>query len=142
MCRELIIALILTIAAQENVPPYFALSVAKTESDLLNICSSTVRPPNTDGSVDRGIFQLNSRIYPDIEWQCILTNIQYGIRHLRRLMNRRDHNTFWEVAISYNAGHAWVVNRTRPPNSSIAFADRVMAKWQMLEPYPPNVIYR
>jgi hypothetical protein len=133
MVREVIIALILTIAAEKGVPPNFALAIAISESDLINICSSEVRPPNADGSVDRGIFQLNSFIYPDIEWWCIETNIRIGVRHLRTLIERNDHNTYWQVAVSYNAGHAWVVRRERPPESSLNFADRVMGNWQNLE---------
>jgi hypothetical protein len=137
-----IAVLILTISAEMNVPPYFSLSVAITESNLRNISSAQVRPPNRDGSVDRGIFQLNSHVYPNIKWDCIETNIRLGIRHLRTLLDRRDHHTYWEIAISYNAGHAWVVRGTRPPQSSIDYADRVMLLWQDLSPRTVEAVIR
>ena len=131
MSREIIIALILQIAVEIGVPPYFALSIALTENPTLN--PNAVSPLNRDGSRDRGLMQLNNRYFVDIDWRCPETNIRAGIGLIKRLMNYPGITTFFDVAVSYNCGHAWLVYGYRPPESSIDYANKVMQKWQELE---------
>jgi soluble lytic murein transglycosylase-like protein len=126
---ESIIALIFLIAAEIGVPPNYALAVAMCESGLNPSVISTV---NQNGSVDRGLFQLNSYVYPDVEWDDPETNIRLGITHLKWLARMECHNTYWAVAISYNAGHSYLLNKMVPPDSSIDFANKVMKTYTEL----------
>jgi len=53
------------IAKQEGVDPELAVKVAKCESAL----SPTAKNINTNGSVDRGLYQINSKWHPEISDQ-------------------------------------------------------------------------
>lgn len=50
------------IAIEENVDPALAVRVAKAESNL----NPNAKNVNTDGSIDRGLFQINSKWHPDV----------------------------------------------------------------------------
>jgi soluble lytic murein transglycosylase-like protein len=126
---EAIIAMIITIAVELGVPSNFALSVAVCESGLNSTVVSDVRK---NGSIDRGLFQLNSYVYPDIDWSDPEVNARLGIVHLKRLIEMDCHNTYWAAAVSYNAGHYYMLNGLDPPESSIIFANRVMFKYSEL----------
>jgi len=121
---ESLIALIILVATEAGIPPNFALAVAICEGNDLNHLAVSKR--NRDGSVDRGIFQLNSYVYPNVNWSDPETNIRLGIYHLRRLIEMDCHITYWDVAVSYNAGHLYMLNKTSPPQSSVDYANRVM----------------
>lgn len=58
--------LIRIIAKEEQVDPDLAVRVAKCESSLQPFA---IRK-NTDGSVDRGLYQWNSKWHPEITDQC------------------------------------------------------------------------
>jgi len=121
---ESLIALIILVATEAGIPPNFALAVAMTEGSSLN--PSSVSAKNRDGSVDRGIFQLNSYVYPEVNWSDPETNIRLGISHLKWLAEMSCHITWWDVAISYNGGHSYMLNKTSPPQSSVEYANKVM----------------
>ena len=121
-CRELIISIILAIAAEVGVPQYFALSVAIEESDLNPVAVNV----NMNGTVDRGVMQLNSAYFAHVDWQCVESNIRAGINHIMVLKNKPDINTWWSVAIAYNAGHSRLHN---PPATSGSYANRVIDRF-------------
>lgn len=123
---ESIAALIILIASELGVPPYYALAVAVCESGLN---PKAVSPVRSDGSVDRGVFQLNSFVYPDVNWADPETNVRLGVKHLKWLMQMDCHNTYWAVAISYNAGHKYMLRKLHPPESSVDFANKVMREY-------------
>lgn len=50
------------IAKQEGVDPILAIKVARCESSLNPNATNT----NTDGSIDRGIYQINSKWHPEV----------------------------------------------------------------------------
>lgn len=54
--------LIRTIAITEKVDPELAVRVAKAESNL----NPKARNTNTDGSIDRGLYQINSKYHPEV----------------------------------------------------------------------------
>ncbi len=87
-------------ADRENVPLVLAFSLAWVESKYQAVAVNV-----NDGSVDRGIFQLNNLSFPSLSVGDFFhpeTNIAYGIDHLRWCLNySRDEQT--AVAI-YNAG--------------------------------------
>jgi soluble lytic murein transglycosylase-like protein len=123
-----IISLIFAIAVEIQVPPCFVLAIALTENESLN--PMAVSKKNNDGTVDRGIMQLNSR-YFDIEWWIPEINIRYGCLLIRELSQKGLN--WWQVAIAYNCGYARLMSKDGPPNISIEYANRVYFKWQELE---------
>jgi len=127
---ELIMTLILTIAADVGVPPYFALAVAIEENNTLNPLA--VNRANKNGTVDLGVMQLNSEYYGNINWSEPETNIRAGCLHIKKLMNMKEFNTYWAVAVAYNCGHVSFLNN-KIPRSSIEYASRVMERWCKLE---------
>ena len=52
--------------------------------------------------------------------------------HIKMLMKIPELNTFWSVAVAYNCGHERFLSN-KPPESSLDYAEKVMALWQKLE---------
>ena len=130
MSYSCIVALILAIAVEIGVPPNFALSIAKTENAALD--PYVVSAPNRNGTVDRGIMQLNSNYFDHVDWHCPEANIRAGVELLKELIEHPLTTTYWAVAICYNAGTRWLVRGERPPESSIDYANKVLANWNLL----------
>jgi soluble lytic murein transglycosylase-like protein len=126
---EIMVALILKIAAEVGVPPNFALAIALTENEKLN--PNAQSKPSANGTVDLGIMQLNSAYYGDIDWRDPETNIRAGCMHIKTLMQDRRLNTFWGVAVAYNCGIGRFFG-SGPPIESTRYADRVMEKYKEL----------
>lgn len=124
-----IVALILSIAAEVGIPPYFALAIAIEENHTLNPLA--VSSVNENGTVDLGIMQLNSKYYGNINWSDPETNIRAGCLHIKNLINTPGINTYWEVAISYNCGYYRFISG-EPPESSVEYGCRVMRRWYEL----------
>ena len=135
--REIVISLIMMIAAEMGVPPYFALAVALTENSQL--CPDAVSPMNSNGSYDRGVMQLNSQYFYGFDWSCPETNIRAGIRHIKWLMDHPWTNTYFCVATAYNAGLSRLED---PPESTVEYANRVLLLWNELDPYRPVLLRR
>jgi len=128
---EVIMALILTIAAETGIPPRFALAIALEENRTLN--PMAVSRVNENGTYDLGVMQLNSEFYGNIKWRDPETNIRAGCLHIKELMSKPELNTYWSVAVAYNCGYARYLNNKTPPRSSLEYADRVIARWYTLE---------
>jgi len=128
---EIIMSLILTIAAEVGVPPYFALAIAIEENKTLN--PQAISPVNRNGTVDLGVMQLNSEYYGHINWHDPETNIRAGCLHIKSLMEKPELKTYWTVAIAYNCGYTRYLDSKTPPQNSLDYADRVMAHWHDLE---------
>ncbi|MCL2092992.1 MAG: lytic transglycosylase domain-containing protein [Treponema sp.] len=134
---ETILAMIFMIAVEVGVPPNFAISIARVENSSLNPLA--VSQPNSNGTVDLGIFQLNNAYFGHIDWQCPETNIRAGVEHIRWLMEQLEGDTFWSVAVSYNAGLSRLNN---PPESSIEYASKVLALyWELSGGTAPVFVY-
>ena len=125
MCREMIINLIFLIASEFGVPEYFALSIAIEESNLNPYAINT----NRNGTIDYGLFQLNSVWYNDEQWYEPERNIRAGIEYLKYLMDMPDVHTWYAVALVYNAGLGRLNN---PPMSTINYAVNVMERYNEL----------
>jgi len=130
-----IVLLILTIAAEIGIPKYFALSIAINENDKLDPIA--ISKKNDDGSYDFGVMQLSGRyIYEfigeywdkdwEFNWQSPYDNIYIGCKHLKKLSTMEKINTWYGVAIAYNAGYSRVND---PPETTIEYAARVMEKY-------------
>ena len=128
---EVMIALILKIAAEVGIPPYFALAVAQEENCALN--PNVMSAANTNGTVDLGIMQLNSRYYGEINWRDPETNIRAGCMHIKALIDdpAPGLNTYWAIAVVYNCGIGRFLD-TGPPLCSIEYGNNVIKRWNEL----------
>jgi len=121
-----IAALILSIAIETGLPPYFVLAVAVEESSL-NPNAVNVNP---NGTTDYGLFMLNSSWYNDEFWFDPETNIRAGCAYIKELMSKPGVNTWWSVAVCYNCGYGRLNN---PPDASIEYAGRVISRWRAMD---------
>lgn len=131
-----ILALIFTLAIEADVPPYFVQAIAISEHWNGSVESTVIDPlaiskPNSDGSVDRGVMQLNSRYFSDVDWSSPEANIREGIRLIKALSKEPLLNTWWAVAVAYNCGYTGFKNG--PPYSSVEYGSLVMSVWVQLE---------
>jgi hypothetical protein len=115
---------ILKEAVQLSIPPSlaFALSWEESRYDF-----SAVNPSNRDGSVDRGLFQLNNNSFPKLsegEFFDPQVNARYGMSHLRMCLDTAGS----EVAAlaMYNAGSGRVISGGTP-RQTLDYVDRVLA---------------
>jgi soluble lytic murein transglycosylase-like protein len=123
-------ALILAIALEIGVPPYLALAIALTENPALDPLAVHENP---DGTLDRGIMQLNSSWYNG-DWQDPETNIRAGCEHIKWLLSLPNMN-FWLATVAYNCGYG-PLRSGNVPNISIEYANRVFARWNVYRRYP------
>ncbi|GHU09841.1 hypothetical protein FACS1894151_08430 [Spirochaetia bacterium] len=112
-------ALIIAIALEMGVPPYLVLAIAYTENPTLDPLAVH---ENTDGTLDRGVMQLNSSWYTG-NWANPETNIRAGCEHIKWLLSLPDMN-YWLAAIAYNCGYSRLL-AGQPPERSIDYAERV-----------------
>jgi soluble lytic murein transglycosylase-like protein len=127
---EIIKAMILVIAIETGIPPYFALSIALEENPNLNSLAVHI---NSDGSRDLGIMQLNDKWFKEDNWQDPETNIRAGCELIKELLGKPGMN-YWQVCIAYNCGYGRFLNN--PPNASIEYANRVFGRWNVYRRYP------
>jgi soluble lytic murein transglycosylase-like protein len=105
-----------------GVRPSLAFALALEESDF------RVDAFNKNGdSVDRGLFQLNSKSYPKLKLQDFYdpaTNARYGIAHLKSCLSQAGN----EVAAlaMYNAGNGRV-ERGATPKKTLNYVSRILA---------------
>jgi len=120
---ETIIALIFSIALEMGLPPNFILAIALTENDSLNPMAIN---HNTNGTIDKGIMQLNSSWFFHDEWYDPEINIRAGCFFIKNLLDNDEIETYWMAALAYNAGIGRIHD---PPASSVIYARKVMAKY-------------
>jgi soluble lytic murein transglycosylase-like protein len=103
--------IILKYADMYGVPPSLAFAVCSTESGF-NVNAQNI---NQDMSIDRGLFQLNSKSFPYLnedDFFSVETNVLFGIRHLKSCLKRGQNEI---VALSiYNAGENRVTTDGAP----------------------------
>jgi hypothetical protein len=105
-----------------DVPPSLAFALALEESDF------RIDAINKNGdSVDRGLFQLNSRSYPGLtikDFYDPATNARYGVSHLKGCLDEAGN----EVAAlaMYNAGQGRV-SRDATPKKTLNYVSRILA---------------
>ncbi|MDR1586632.1 MAG: lytic transglycosylase domain-containing protein [Treponema sp.] len=104
--------LILANADAFNIPPALAFALAWEES---RFNPNAVNAKNRDESVDRGLFQLNNRSFPNIEAQTFFNpkiSAWYGMGHLRYCLDSGGS----EIAAlaMYNAGTGRIRSQGAP----------------------------
>jgi hypothetical protein len=122
--------LILSAAETHAVPLSLAFSVAWEESRYR---PRAINAHNRDGSIDRGLFQLNSRSFPKLSEADFFDpriNTGYGIAHLRWCL---DTGGSVIVALSmYNAGSVRV-NAGGTPRATLEYAGRVLSSCRKID---------
>lgn len=120
---------ILENAAKYNVPLSLAFALAHTESRY----KITAIHRNTNGSIDRGLFQLNSQSFPKLTEEDFYdpkVSAYYGLSHLKYCLNTAG-NEIAALAM-YNAGSN-KVKRNNTPQTTLNYISEIQSYRNMLE---------
>ena len=120
---------ILEQADKNDIPLSLAFALAYTESRY-NIRAVNY---NTNTSVDRGLFQLNSNSFPQLtedDFFNAATSARYGMSHLRFCLNLAG-NAVTALAM-YNAG-ASRVRSNSTPQMTLNYIGKIVSYKQMLD---------
>lgn len=112
---------VLDAANREDIPLSLAFALCHTESRYNRYAYNL----NTNGSIDRGLFQLNDRSFPHLgesDFYAVETSARLGMKHLRFCMNVAG-NDLTAVAM-YNAGVTRVRN-DQTPASTLRYVSRI-----------------
>ncbi len=113
---------ILYYAEVEEIPLSLAISVAAVESGF----RPSVQFVNSNSSVDRGLFQLNSKSFPHLSNKDFFVpdiNAMHAMRHLRYCLRVAKNDYLTAMAI-YNAGWSRVRD-DRIPESTKVYVQRI-----------------
>ena len=113
-----------------DIPPALAFSLCWEES---RFNPNAINKKNRDGSIDRGLFQLNNKSFPYLDllsFYDIDTNAHYGVGHLRSCMNSSV-NEISALAM-YNAGTGRV-RSTGAPETTLNYTSRILDNRRRLE---------
>lgn len=120
---------ILEEAEKNNIPLSLAFALAYTESRY-NIEAVN---RNKNASIDRGLFQLNNRSFPQLEEEEFFNpaiSAKYGMSHLRFCMNVAG-NEVTALAM-YNAGTT-KVRSNNTPQTTLVYVGKIMAYREKLD---------
>jgi hypothetical protein len=120
---RLLAAIVLAEAAANDIPPALAFALCWEES---RYTVRAVSAKNMNGSIDRGLFQLNNLSFPQLKEADFFnpeTNARYGMRHLRWCLDTAGS----EIAglAMYNAG-ATRVQSNNTPKRTLDYASRIL----------------
>ncbi|MDR0474119.1 MAG: transglycosylase SLT domain-containing protein [Treponema sp.] len=121
---------ILTNANLYDIPPALALALAWEESRLN---PRAVNDKNRNESIDRGLFQLNDRTFPQLEIPSFFNpglNAMYGMSHLRHCLNTGG--TEIAALAMYNAGTVRVQD-TGTPKTTLDYVSRILENRSIIE---------
>jgi len=127
--REIAVAILYN-ADKFEVPPALAFALCWEES---RFNPRAVNRRNRDGSIDRGLFQLNNRSFPDLETSAffsINSNAYHGVNHLRYCLNSGDSEV--SALAMYNAG-AGRVRSTGAPEVTLNYISRILENRRKIE---------
>ncbi|MDR0486685.1 MAG: lytic transglycosylase domain-containing protein [Treponema sp.] len=113
-----------------NVPPALAFALSWEES---RFNPRAVNRGNLNQSIDRGLFQLNSHSFPDLEIATffdIKENARYGISHLRFCLDSGGSEI--SALAMYNAGVGRVTN-TGAPKVTLDYIHRILEHRRKIE---------
>ena len=121
---------ILSHADTFDISPSLAVALGWEESRLDPFA---VNNKNRDGSIDRGLFQLNNRSFPRLEIQDFFKpelNAYYGMGHLRHCLDVGG--TEIAALAMYNAGTGRVRN-TGTPKTTLDYISRILENRREIE---------
>ena len=127
-CEE-ISELILANACAVDVSPALAVALCAEESRY----SPRAFNINRNGTIDRGLFQLNNASFPDLtveEFYDIEINARHGLAHLRWCLNTAG--TEVAALAMYNAG-ATRVRSAGTPQSTLNYISRILSRQRDIE---------
>jgi len=121
---------VLANADRFDIAPALAFSLGWEESRLNPLAVNT---ENRDGSIDRGLFQLNNRSFPRLDLQSFFSpavNAYYAMGHLRHCLDIGG--TEIAALAMYNAGTGRVRN-TGTPKTTLDYISRILENRRDLE---------
>jgi len=113
-----------------NVPPALAFALCWQES---RFNPNAINRKNLNGSVDRGLFQLNSESFRQLDilsFYNIEINSRYGVGHIRYCMDSSS-NEISALAM-YNAGTGRV-KKTGAPEVTLNYINRILENRRKIE---------
>lgn len=126
--REIALA-VLDAASQFNVSPSLAFALAYTESKY----KIDANHKNVNGSIDRGLFQLNSYTFPNLteeQFYDPATSAYYGMSHLNYCL---EVSTSQVAGLAmYNAGRN-KVSGDRTPQSTLNYISKILEYKEKLD---------
>jgi len=128
--REIVEA-ILASADWFNISPALAFALAWEESKLNPLAVNNTK--NRDGSIDRGLFQLNNRSFPHLELQAFFSaelNSWHAMSHLRYCLDTG--RTEIAALAMYNAGTGRVT-ASGAPKSTLDYISRILENKSKIE---------
>ena len=120
---------ILSEAEKNNIPLSLAFALAYTESGY----RTNAINKNTNLSIDRGLFQLNSNSFPELTEEDFFDpfiSAKYGMSHLKFCLNYAGNEV--SALAMYNAG----TNRVRSnktPQTTLNYVGKIMSYQKMLD---------
>ncbi len=114
---------ILNSSDEFDVPPALAFALCWEES---RFNPNAINRQNRDGSIDRGLFQLNNKSFPYLDistFYGINSNARYGVGHLRYCLNVGGSEI--SALAMYNAG-AGRVRSTGAPEITLNYVSRIL----------------
>lgn len=120
---------ILTEAEKNDIPLSLAFALAYTESKY----KVEAVGYNTNGTVDRGLFQLNSNSFPNLteeEFFDPYTSAKYGMQHLKQCL-RMAGNSVSALAM-YNAGMGRV-SSNKTPQATLNYIGKIISYQNKLD---------
>jgi soluble lytic murein transglycosylase-like protein len=125
-----IVKAILENADKFNVPASLAFALSWEESKFN---PNAVNRYNRDGSIDRGLFQLNNRSFPNLDIQVFFDvdkNAYYGIAHMRHCLNSGNNEV--SALAMYNAGTG-KVKTIGAPEVTLNYISRILENRRKIE---------
>lgn len=120
---------ILSEADNNEIPLSLAFALAHTESNYnINAINR-----NTNATVDRGLFQLNSNSFPSLseaDFYDPFVSSKYGMAHLKFCLNTAGNEV--SALAMYNAGTGRV-RSNKTPQSTLNYIGNIMTYQKMLE---------
>lgn len=120
---------ILTEADKNEIPLTLAFALAHTESNF----NANAVNRNTNATIDRGLFQLNSNSFPGLSESDFFdpfVSSKYGMSHLKFCLNTAGNEV--PALAMYNAGTGRVrANKT--PQTTLNYVGRIMSYQKMLD---------
>ncbi len=120
---------ILTEAEKNEIPLSLAFSLAHAESNYNS--SATNRNSNT--TIDRGLFQLNSSSFPELsepDFFDPFVSSKYGMAHLKFCLNTAGNDV--SALAMYNAGTGRV-RSNKTPQSTLNYIGKILSYQKMLD---------
>jgi len=120
---------ILTEAEKNEIPLSLAFALAHTESNY----NSNAINKNTNATVDRGLFQLNSNSFPaltEADFFDPFVSSKYGMSHLKHCLNTAGNEV--SALAMYNAGTGRV-RSNKTPQSTLNYVGKIMTYQKMLD---------